>query len=276
LILALALAAAISYGAADFLGGFASRKASPALVVFASQVVGLALLFAALAFVPGRLYLPDMWWGVGAGLSGALAIGALYAALARGRMGVVSPITAAVGAALPVCFGLATGERPHLAALAGIAFAFAAVFLVSISPDTGRFSPRAPGVGLALVSGAGIGALYIFLSRGHADGGLWLLVPTRLTSIAALGVFMLVRGASITVSNRVYAMIAASGAFDMGANMLFVLASHGGMLAIVAIITSLYPASTVILARIVLDERLSKVQWAGVAAAAAGVVLIAI
>jgi drug/metabolite transporter (DMT)-like permease len=135
---------------------------------------------------------------------------------------------------------------------------------------------REPGVALALASGIAIGALYIFLSRGHADGGLWLLLPTRVTSVAVLGAFMLARRVKVEPSRRLLAIVTVSGLLDMSANVLFVVASHGGMLAIVAVVTSLYPASTVFLARIVLHERLSRIQWGGVACAAAGVVLIAL
>lgn len=273
--LTLSLLAALFYGAADFLGGYASRKVSPALVVFASQIVGLAILGATMAFVPGVFHPEDMWWGIAAGIAGAVAIGTLYAALARGRMGIVSPITAVVGAAVPVVFGLATGERPAALAIGGIMLAFVAVVLVSTSPDTGRVSLAEPGVVLAIISGLAIGALYVFLSRGHSDGGLWLVLPTRCTSIAVLGAYMLFRPSRATVSKRVFAVIAASGALDMGANILYVLASHTGMLVIVAIVTSLYPAATVFLARVLLNERLSKIQWVGVGCAAAGVVLIA-
>lgn len=274
--LTLSLIAALVYGAADFLGGIASRKASPAFVVFASQLAGFAVLGIGLLIVPGRLYPGDMWWGLGAGIAGAVGIGALYAALAQGRMGIVSPVTAVVSAAVPVVFGLAAGERPGWPALTGIAFAFVAVALVSTSPDSGRFSMREPGVALALASGIAIGALYIFLSRGHADGGLWLLLPTRVTSVAVLGAFMLARRVKVEPSRRLLAIVTVSGLLDMSANVLFVVASHGGMLAIVAVVTSLYPASTVFLARIVLHERLSRIQWGGVACAAAGVVLIAL
>jgi drug/metabolite transporter (DMT)-like permease len=275
-VLTLSLFAALAYGFADFLGGLGIRKTSASFVVVSSQAFGFVVLVVALLLVPGDFYPSDIVWGAGAGCAGAIGIGALYAALARGRMGIVSPITAVVSAAFPVAFGLASGERPPIQAMAGIGLAFVAVALVSTSPGTGRVSVRDPAIALAVVSGLGIGALYIFLSRGHADAGLWLLVPTRITSLVVLGAFTLVRGARVTRSRRIFAIIAVSGALDMGANVLYVLAAHGGMLTIVAVVTSLYPAATVFLARLLLDERLSAVQWAGVASAATGVVLIAL
>jgi drug/metabolite transporter (DMT)-like permease len=273
--LTFSVVAALAYGAADFFGGVASRKSSPALVVFASQAVGFAVLAAALALVPGQFAASDVPWGVAAGVAGALGIGFLYAALARARMGIVSPITAAVGAAVPVLFGLAAGERPGGVALAGVGCAVIAVVLVSSSPESGRFDPRGPGIGLALASGLAIGALYVLLSRGSHGSGLWLLVPTRLTSVILLGLFTFFRGSRLTATRRTYALIAVSGALDMGANVSYVFATREGMLALVAVVTSLYPAATVFLARILLNERLAAIQWTGAGFAAAGVVLIA-
>ena len=184
----------------------------------------------------------------------AVGIGALYAALARGRMGIVSPITAVVSAAFPVAFGLCGRSVRRLAC--------ACRYRACVRRGRAGFDESRHGAHLAARSGdpfggaqrLAIGALYIFLSRGHQDAGLWLLVPTRITSVVVVGGFALVRGAHVTRSRRLYAVIAASGALDMAANVLYVLATHGGMLAIVAVITSLYPATTVFLARVLLER----------------------
>ncbi len=270
-----ALCAAGVYGAADFLGGIASRRTSAAAVVVLSQLAGAAVLAVALFALPGRLYPSDVAWGFFAGIAGGAGIAALYAALAIGRMGVVSPITAVIGASVPVAVGLGLGERPAPLVLAGIALAFVAVALVSIDGQTRSISLREPGLGLAIVSGLGIGALYVFVSRGHPDSGLAILVPTRATSIAMLVIYALVRRESMRPASGSLPTILLAGAFDMTANVLYVIATRHGYLATVAVLTSLYPASTVLLARIFLHERLKRLQWCGVACAACGVALIA-
>ncbi|HTV74970.1 MAG TPA: DMT family transporter [Candidatus Acidoferrales bacterium] len=271
----LALAAAMTYGAADFLGGAASRRASTATVVIVSQLAGLVVLLAALPFFGGRLSRADLILGVACGLCGAFAITTLYAALATGRMGIVSPITAVVAAALPVLVGLGLGERPTLAAQAGVALALVAVVLVSTNDRTGRFSLGEPGIKLALVSGLGMGALFVLLSRSTHDSGLWFLVPMRVTSLLVMFAWSLVRAQLRRPQREVLATMLFAGIVDMAANVIYVLATRAGMLIIVAVITALYPAATVLLARAVLKERLTRLQWGGVAGAAAAVVLIA-
>ncbi len=263
------------YGGADFLGGLATRRTAAASVVVVSQAAGIGVLGVAWLFVPGRFYASDIGWGALAGIAGGVAIAALYAALAVGRMGVVSPITAVVGASVPVAVGLGLGERPAPLVLAGIALAFVAVALVSIDGQTRSISLQEPGLGLALLSGLGIGALYVFLSRSHPDSGLAILVPTRATSIAMLVIYGLVRRESLRPASGSLTTILVAGAFDMTANVLYVIAARHGYLATVAVLTSLYPASTVLLARIFLHEHLNRLQWCGVACAACGVALIA-
>ncbi len=271
----LALAAAIVYGASDFLGGIASRRTPPAAVVLLSQITGVAVLGLAWLIVPGHFYASDIGWGIAAGFAGSIAITALYAALAVGRMGVVSPITAVIGASVPVIAGFAFGERPNALALVGVLCAFVAVALVSANAETRRISLREPGIGLAIVSGLAIGALFVLLGRGHPDAGIARLAVTRATSILILLGFALVRRQSLVPAKGSLRAILAAGAFDMAANVLYVVSTRYGLLSIVAVLTSLYPASTVLLARVVLDERLSRSQWIGVGIAAGGVVLIA-
>jgi drug/metabolite transporter (DMT)-like permease len=269
-----ALFAAAVYGGGDFFGGLASRRTGAATVVLHSQAVGMLVLVVAFVAIPGRFYASDIGFGIGAGIAGAVGIGALYAALAVGRMGVVSPITAVVGASVPVVVGFALGQRPPPLAVAGILLAFVAVALVSANAETRRISMREPGLALALLSGSGIGILYVFLSRGHADGGFALLAVTRVTSLGIVLLYTLVRRQSLRPAPGGLTTILVAGALDMGANVLYVLAARHGLLAIVAVLTSLYPASTVLLARIVLHERLQSLQWFGVGCAGCGVALI--
>jgi drug/metabolite transporter (DMT)-like permease len=286
--LALALAAALFYGAADFLGGIASRRCSSVAVVVWSQAAGFVVLLVALPFVPGVARASDLAWGLACGVAGAFAIALLYRGLAVGVMGVVSPITAVLAAALPVVWGVAHGERPPPLALAGIACALIAVVLVSAATPKrsddedaplARTAPKSlmpPGVAEALGAGAAFGFFFIALAQTHRDAGLWPLVATRITSVAIVALAAFAVRLSLRVSAPSARTIVLAGFLDMGANIAYVIAAHAGALSIVAVVTSLYPAGTVALAAIVLHERLVRVQWAGVAVALAGVLCIAL
>jgi len=271
----LALVAALVYGAADFCGGIASRKTPAATVVVVSQIAGVVVLAIAWFALPGRFYPSDIVWGIGAGVAGSFAIAALYAALAVGRMGIVSPITAVIGASVPIVAGLLFGERPSTLAIVGVVCAFVAVALVSANAETKRISAREPGVALALLSGIAIGALFVLLGHGHHDAGLARLAVTRATSIVLLVGYALLRRESLRPAPGTLRITLVAGALDMLANVLYVAATRYGLLSIVAVLTALYPASTVFLASIVLHERLTRSQWVGVGLAACGVACIA-
>lgn len=272
----LSLASAASYGAADFCGGLASKRASVLSVAFAAQLVGLVLLALVMPFFPGTFTTPELVTGALAGICGALGIALLYHALSIGTMGVVSPVTAVLAAALPVVVSTALGDRLGPGQIAGIACALVAIALISLTrePDgTREFSTA--GVKEAIASGLLLGGFYLFLARSPERAGLDALLCARVASIvvllaAAFAVRTSFRG--LRGSRRI---VLASGALDMAANILYVLATYHGLLAIAAVLTSLYPASTVFLARIVLGERLNAVQRVGVVFALAGVALIA-
>ncbi|HEY0395550.1 MAG TPA: DMT family transporter [Candidatus Elarobacter sp.] len=287
MVVALALAAAAFYGAADFCGGLASRRRSALAVVVWSQAIGLGVLLPAVLVVPGVPRASDLGWGLACGVTGAFAIALLYRGLALGVMGVVSPITAVLAAAIPVVVAVILGERPAPLALIGIGCALVAVVLVSAAtpaPDASEAplarDPRRgrlpPGLAEALGSGTAFGFFFIALARTHADAGLWPLLATRVVSLAILIAGGLALRRSLRIARPGFRTVAAAGALDMGANVLYVLASHAGPLSIAAVVTSLYPAGTVALAAAVLHERLIRVQWAGVAIALAGVGCIAL
>jgi drug/metabolite transporter (DMT)-like permease len=278
-----ALLAATVYGAADFLGGLASRRSSPSAVVVASQAIGLAALTVVLPFVPGRYAPTDVVWGALAGVGGAFGIALLYRALALGHMGVASPITAVIAACVPVVYGFELGERLRPAALAGVVLAVLAVALVSLGSGPGGSSgigdavPRDDrrALAYALASGCALGAFYVLLSRASPAAGLYPLLGARAASVVVCALFAGAIRESVRPVAGSMRMIAASGILDMAANVFYVLALHRGAIAIAAVLTSLYPASTVLLARAFLHERLTPAQWAGVICAGFGVVLIA-
>lgn len=270
----LATACAVVYGTADFFGGLATRRSQVLSVVALSQLAGLALILVLLPALPGTVSAPALLWGLLAGLSGAAGLALFYRALATGVMSVVAPTTAATSAALPVLFGLATGERPRFWALAGVVLALGSIVLISQDRSTGKGS--AASVLVSLAAGAGFGGFFILLAMAPSDAGLWPLVGARLSSVTVVVLLALVTRRSLRPGAGSLRVIVAAGALDMAANVLFLLAQRQGLLSLVAVLVSLYPASTLLLARQVLGERLRGVQIAGVACALAAVTLIAV
>jgi len=276
LAIALGLLAATFYGAADFLGGVATKRTSIFAVMIISQAIGIALILIALPFFPSDARSTDYLWGALGGLCGALGLALLYHALSIGKMGVVSPITAVLAAATPVVVGVVRGERLTLLQIIGIAVAIVAIVLISLSTEeNGQLEFSTEGVREAIASGVILGGFYVFLSLSGKSAGLHPLLAARLMSTGLLLAIALLARQSIKPSRDVLPLIIGGGTLDMTANALYVLATFRGYLSIVAVLTSLYPASTVFLARIVLHERLQAQQKIGVVCALAGVALIA-
>lgn len=279
----LALLSSALWGSADFLGGLLSRRRPAALVVGTSQAVGLVAI-TLVALPAGALddptaYLP---WAVGAGVAGIVGLTCFYAALAAGTMGVVSPI-AALGVVVPVLVGLARGERPAGIQLVGIAVAVTGVVLASGPELSGRAGLRP--VLLAVVAALGFGLALLFIAEGSRTSTLMTLVTMRLTSVslAVLALVVALRRVSsgrldrgrLRLDRRDLGLVAVVGVGDVAANLTFGLASTRDDVSVVAVLGSLYPVVTVLLARIVLRERLGPAQSFGVAAALGGVAMIA-
>jgi drug/metabolite transporter (DMT)-like permease len=278
---ALALTSALLYGAADFLGGLASRRASTLSVVFVSQGVGLALLGVAMPWLPRSAPAPpDVFWGAVAGLAGGIGVGLLYRALAVGTMGVVAPTTALLAVAVPVCAAVALGERPGPRVAAGIVLAALAILLVSRPRGDADQGPEAsasglpPGFLIAVASGVAIGFFYLALARTAAAAGLWPLLAARMVSVSVFALAAVANAAPLRFSRGVAATIIGAGLLDMFANTAYLVASRSGPLSPVVTLASLYPASTVVLARLLLGERLSGTQVVGVGCALIAVAAI--
>ncbi|MEV4221443.1 DMT family transporter [Nonomuraea sp. NPDC049725] len=271
----LATACAVVYGTADFFGGLATRRSRVLSVVVLSQVAGLALVLVLLPALPGLLSGGALAWGLAAGLSGAAGLVLFYRSLATGVMSVVAPTTAVTSAALPVTFGLATGERPEVLALAGIALALGSVVLISQERTAGGKGSSAA-VLTSLAAGAGFGGFYILLAMAPHEAGLWPLVGARASSIGVVVLLALALRRTLRPSSGSLGVIVAAGVLDMAANVLYLLAKQHGLLSLVAVLVSLYPASTLLLARQVLGERLRAIQLTGVACALGAVALIAV
>lgn len=249
-----------------------------------SQLTGLPLLAVLVVVAGGDPSLRNLGYGGIAGGIGAVGLVCLYRGLSSGRMSVVAPITAVGAALVPVAWGLVRGERPGPVALAGVVLALLAVGLVSRSDDDAldgeetpaRATPRAY-LPLAVVAGLAFGLLFVLLDLTDDDAGFWPLAAGRAVSIPLLTIGTLATGRSFAVGSRRAALtIVGAGVLDMAANALYLLATRQGLLALVGVLSSLYPASTVLLARLVLKERLLGVQVVGLVLAGTGVVLIAL
>jgi drug/metabolite transporter (DMT)-like permease len=288
-----ALSAAVAYGVGDFLGGVAARRESPSAVVLWSHIVGLGMLVAVAPLIGGEPSHRAFAAGAAAGILGGAGVALFYKGLAVGSMSVVAPIAALLSAAVPVVAGLASGERPSAATGLGIALALGAVVLISreAAPDgTGTAAPAAPAasaapaahrrrqieaLGLAVAAGLAFGLFFVAISHAGDDTGVWPLVGAR---VASVSLFALLGAAKVTSAAPPRGAAAAAvgcGLLDAGANVLYVLALGHGLLSVVAVLTALYPAGTVLLARYVLGEHLTPVQRTGLGLAAVAAVLIA-
>ncbi len=271
----LATLSAVFYGAADFTGGMVTRRVATVPVVLLSQATGLVLVAVILPLLGTEApRVADLWWGAGAGLAGGVGVGLLYYALANGTMSVVAPTTAVAAVAIPVVTSIALGERPGWLAVAGILLGIGAIALVSRPTSNSQSPARPSGLGLALVAGIAIGLFLLALAQTRPTSGLWPLLTARLASVTLFAVIAAVGRRSLRMPVRLAALAVGGGTLDMLANTLYLLAAQLGPLSPVVTLSSLYPASTVLLARAVLGERLNGWQTAGVAAALAAVVLI--
>jgi drug/metabolite transporter (DMT)-like permease len=275
----LALASSLSWGTADFLGGLQSRRHALLAVLVVSQAVALAILvIAVLAGAPTEHDAAATAWAASVGALGILALVAFYRALAIGTMSVVAPISA-TGVAIPVMVGLASGERPGPVQVTGMVLACAGVILAAREAPGRDAAARAASrtaLGLALVAAVGFGSFFAGMDRAEETGDVaWILLCARVVDVALLGAAAAVFRPRVPREPATLAAIAAIGALDLLANLLFVLAAGRGLLSVVGVLGSLYPAVTVVLARFVLHERLTRTQHAGVAVTLVGVVALA-
>jgi drug/metabolite transporter (DMT)-like permease len=278
----LAIGSAVLYGAADFTGGLTTRRASTIPVVLLSQAAGLIMLALIMPVLPhASPTRADVLWGAAAGLTGGVGVALLYHALATGTMAVVAPTTAVCAVAIPVLVSVLLGERPMPLAVAGIALGMVSIVLVSQQQGgtSGAGEPGLPrsrpsGVGTALASGIAIGLFLLSFAQAGPGAGMWPLLVARTVSTTLFAVMAIAGGRSLRMPAQVTALVIFAGVMDMVANALYLLATRQGPLSIVVTLSSLYPASTVLLARIVLGERLRPWQVTGVGCALAAVVLI--
>jgi drug/metabolite transporter (DMT)-like permease len=274
--LLLALGSSLAYGCADFLGGLGARKAHVLRTVMIAAPASLAVELVLWPVLGASFSGGALGWGVASGVASAAAFALLYRTLAIGPMNVLSPVTALVSAALPVAVGLLQGERLHTAGLVGLPLALIAVVLVSAGHGAGSARVSRTALLLAFGAGAAIALQLICLHQAPSGSGVAPLIMGRVVSsavtLAAAGLLRRRLG----TERPAYGLSAAAGVLDSLANLLFLLAARSGDLTVVAVITALYPAGTVLLARGVLAERIHRGQLIGLGTAAFAVSLLAL
>lgn len=284
---ALALVSAVSFGASDYAAGLAARAASVLQVTIVAQATSLALALLVVPWVsPFRLSEAAAGWGAGAGVAGVFGAVTLYLGFRHAVFSVASTLSAVGAAALSVLAGLLYGERPSAVALAGIALALPAIAAISASPGATDDAPSSRGrvvtgrhlvgAGYGLVAGACFALYFVALNRAGTGSGLWPVIVGEVASLPVLAGCAMLAGQLGLPSPGSRSLSVATGAAGVAGAMLYFVASHHGLLAITAVITSLYPGGTILLARIRLGERLGAVRLAGLALAGASVALIAV
>ena len=266
------LAASLFWGSGDFNGGLASRRSNASSVVIAAYAIGFVLLIVlALLWREPFPRTIDIMWGALAGLAGAIGLIAFYSALSIGRMGIAAPVSAILTASLPVLFSLFTAGLPTWLQLGGFILALIAIGLIS-RPERAKGRPE--GLGLAMLAGCGFGCFFILISRVTPTSTFWPLATARFTAVLFLLIVTLLRREPTLPKTTVAPFVVLAGVLDAIGNAFFVLATHNGRLDIAAVLSSLYPAATVLLAALVLRERVTRIQGIGILVALIAVPLI--
>ena len=283
MVILLGLAAAVLYGSGDFLGGMATRRVHVLAVLAVAETAAVIAALAAVAMWPSPATVAGLAWGISAGLTGGLGLIIFYAGLAAGPMSVVAPVSGLVSTILPVAVALAQGERPGAVVYAGALLCLVAIVLASSAgdtsavPRTGRAAPRRA-IGYGIASGASFGLFFLLIRNAGQSGELWPVAAGRIGELAIVLIAaavlrrgLLPRGAG----SRPLLAAAGAGVIDVVANICYVAATRTGTFGLAVVLASLYPGVTVLLARVVLGERLRWVQRAGLGLAAIGILLVA-
>lgn len=269
------LACALVWGAADFSGGIASKRTNEYGVVICAEYLGMVLV-AALAWLTGEALPPwQTWvWSGFAGLGAGFGLMLLYRALAGGRMSVAAPVSALIGACFPVVVGAFMDGLPGFWTLAGILLALVAVWL--IAGGGGKEGIALKELGLPLAAGLLFGVFFVGMHLASQGSFFWSITSARFTAASSLLIYALVTHQPWKPAPKHWALIALSGVLDVTGNGFYMLSAHGGRIDITAVISSLYPGSTVLLARLVLKERIARLQMVGILIALAAIALMAV
>ena len=271
----LGVTGALIYGGADFFGGLAARRSSTLLVTFGVALVGLAGLLIASLFVTGNSSAEAWLYGAASGIAGGIGIGLLYGSLAIGPMSILSPTTAFISAIVPVSVGLSLGEGGGLPFFIAIGLALVAVILVGFVPEQGAIRPKPLGLLMAVGSGTFIGFTVILIDLSPNDSGLIPLLANRMASsallllaVVALMSYRVVRAQvpatpGLAQLPAVWPIVVGAGILDVAANVVVLWGLRIGDLSVMSVLIALYPAGTILLASVVLKERIALIQWVG-------------
>lgn len=274
----LALLGAAAYGVSDFIGGIFGKRASPWAVAATGGLGGAAAVLVLALLDPGDPTATDLAWGAAAGVGNGIGTAFLYRGLASGRMGVVAPVSGVLAVVLPVVVGVLTGERPGPLVWLGILAAVPAIWMVAREPDTGAATAGSTGSGArdGVLAGLGFGALFTCLGQIPAEAGFWPLVVNQLVGVVVIAGAASLLGAVWLPRERAAWGGLVAGLLGGLATAAFLLATHRGLLSVSAVLTSLYPAFTVLLAAVVLRERVHRLQAWGLGLCGVAVVLVAL
>src|SRR3984885_2814796 len=298
MVIFLGLAAAVLYGSGDFLGGMASRRAHVLTVLTLVEIVAVIVAVAAAAMSGGPAALPGLAWGFSAGLIGGLGLIVFYAGLAAGPMSVVAPVAGLVSTILPVAVALAEGERPGAGVYAGALLCLVAIVLASSAGEPGaaaqagdpaRTGPARPrrrlgrAIAYGTSSGVAFGLFFLLIRNAGQSGEVWPVAAGRigelavvLAAAAVLRPGLLRPGALRDAGGGIALAAASAGVIDVVANLCYVAATRTGAFGLAVVLSSLYPGVTVLLARVVLGERLRWIQRVGLGLAAVGILLVTV
>lgn len=273
------LASALSWGAGDFTGGLAARRVGAYRSVFYAEVVGVIFLFAVLAFVGEPL--PDrraQIFALVAGAFGTIGLMLLYHSMTLGLMSIATPVSALLAAALPVAVGMFTEGFPGWLTFIGFGFALFAVWMISQSEGGVKdILAHLSDLKLPLLAGIGFGFYFVLMHQAARDGGaVWHMILSRTGGMTLIVAYLLLTRSSWKIELNALPIISANGLLDLGGNFFFILAGQAGRLDVAAVISSLFPGATVLLAWVFLKERLNRNQWVGVASALTAIILMTI
>ena len=287
MVIFLGLAAAVLYGSGDFLGGMATRKLPVLPVLLLADTAGLIVALVVAAMSPGPIALAGLAWGISAGLIGGVGLIIFYIGLATGPMSVVEPVAGLVSTVLPVAAALAGGERPGVGVYAGAVLCLVAIVMTSSAggggatgaPGRAGRAGRGRAIAYGAVAGAAFGLFFLLIRNAGESGEFWPVAAGRIGELAVVLIAAAVLRRSLSpagAGGRLLLAAAGAGAIDVVANICYVAATRAGAFGLAVVLASLYPGFTVLLARVVLGERLRLVQRAGLALAAIGIVLVTV
>lgn len=274
------IVSALSWGAGDFAGGLSSRKVGAYRAVFYADFFGLFLLLAAFFIYPEALPVPRVLWvsAIG-GMLGTIGLLVLYYSLTKGQMSIAAPVSALFAALLPVIVGAVTEGLPSLLQLIGFVLALGAVWLISQgSGGAGFHIGHLSDLRLPILAGLGFGCYFIFMHNAtqNTTAILWLMIVSRVAGTLLVLAFVLARREPLGVPRAAWSLVLINATLDLAGNFFFILASKAGRLDIAAVLSSLYPGATVLLAWLLLKEHISRWQVVGIVLALGAIVLFAI